>query len=148
MARTKRESAREKVLRVRLTEGEFRAIRAHSAGKTLSETARSSLLKGAEKEKETLDGWERLVAQIEQADTSRITESIRRLEEKLEDQIDMEKIMRYLNRILTESAKGRIAIEEYARRDMPAMPFQLWESDVKVQFRKYVEDWKNPKGGD
>jgi hypothetical protein len=146
MVRAKRESAREKVLRVRLTESEFRAIRAHSAGKTLSETARSLLLKGAEKEKETLDGWERLVAQIEQADTSKITESIRRLESKLEDQIDMERLLKFLRRILAESAKARIEIEEYARRNMPAMPYQLFESDVKVRFEKFREEFK--KGGE
>jgi hypothetical protein len=56
--------------------------------------------------------------------------------------------MRYLNRILTESAKARIEIEEYARRDFPPEPFKLFSSDVKVQFKSYVESWNKQKGGE
>jgi hypothetical protein len=133
---------------VKLNDSDFRKLKSLKGDEPISTYIRKLIQNEHGRAEESISMTAEFLEKIKNADLVKMSESIRRLEEKLEDQIDMEKIMRYLNRILTESAKARIEIEEYARRDFPPEPFKLFSSDVKVQFKSYVESWNKQKGGE
>lgn len=142
---------------LRIPESDFKKIETMLKGKTLTQFFKDLVKLAIEKEREDANSFLQLMQKIDSSDLSRLAEKVERIEqanlsiqEALDNagKVDMEKIMRYLNRILTESAKARIEIESYARRDFQHAIFQLFESDVKVAFKSYVEDWNKQKGGD
>jgi polyribonucleotide nucleotidyltransferase len=144
-------------INLRIPESDFKKIEAMLNGRTLTQFFRGLVKLAVEKEREDANNFLQLMQKIDSSDLSKIAEKVERIEQanlSIQEtlgsagKVDMEKIMRYLNRILTESAKARISIERYAGRDFQHAIFQLFEADVKVQFKSYVEDWNKQKGGD
>lgn len=126
-----------KTFTFKLSSADAKKLKSLKGDKPVSTYIRKLINDEYERNEECISMTAEFLKQIKNADLLKISEAVAK--------IDMEKLMRYLQRILTESAKARIAIEQYARRDFQHGVFQLFEADVKVAFGKYVEEWK--KGG-
>jgi hypothetical protein len=140
---------------LRIPESEYQKIKAMLNGRTMTKFFVDLIKLAVEKERDDANSFLQLMQKLGNSDLSKTSDKLDTVLETLtalgtagKSKIDMEKIMRYLQRILTESAKARIEIEEYARRDFQPAVFELFKADVKVHFSKYVEDWKNQKGGE
>jgi hypothetical protein len=142
---------------LRIPESDFQKIESMLKGRTMTKFFVDLVKLALEKERDDANNFLQLMRKLDSSDLSKLVEKVERIEQanlSIQEtlcsagKVDMEKIMRYLNRILTESAKARISIEQYAKRDFQHAIFQLFEQDVKVQFKSYVEDWNKQKGGE
>jgi predicted DNA-binding protein len=129
-----------KTFTFKLNVADAKKLKSLKGDKPVSTYIRKLINDEHERSEESISMTAEFLKQIKDADLLKISESV--------SKIDMEKIMRYLNRILTESAKARISIERYAGRDFQHAIFQLFEADVKVAFKEYVESWNKQKGGE
>jgi predicted DNA-binding protein len=127
-----------KTFTFKLNVADAKKLKSLKGDKPVSTYIRKLINDEYERSEESISMTAEFLKQIKDADLLKISEAV--------SKIDMERLLKFLRRILAESAKARIEIEEYARRNMPGMPYQLFESDVKVRFEKFREEFK--KGGE